>query len=285
MSQPGHPKLWGLLVFGLLNAAPVRGEPEAFRLLDTMSASPNAPAFGYVWRKGSRVALGLAIPIVGGAPSSLWGVKVTPFVELHNRPGSFSLVSNEEWRGRASLEVWRAWVRGAADPSTAPWVRLGLGINHESDHASVQREVPVPPPSFRQLNDIALRAAVSTASDRRFIASGELSSMLFLASCTQPRVDCLQHWDTSYGGSLDLLLQRTLSANTRWRAFASASLSWIVPAGRVARESRIVVHLGVWDRSLIGALQFFVLGFIGNDNGISREKVVYEWGAGMRWNP
>jgi len=284
MSRLGHPTLWGLFVFGLLNAAPVRAEPHAFRLVDTVSADPNAPAFGYIWRKGSRVVLGLAIPLIGGAPTALWGVKVTPFVELHNRPGSFSLVSNEEWRGRASLEVWRAWVRGA-DPDTGPWVRLGLGIDHESDHASVQREIPFPAFSFRQLNDVALRATVSTASDRRFIASGELGSMLFLASCTQPRVDCLQHWDTSYGGSLDLVLQRILSPSKKWRAFAATSLSWIVPAGRVTRESRIVLHVGVWNRSLIGAVQIFALGFVGNDNGISREKVVYEWGAGVRWNP
>jgi hypothetical protein len=284
MFRPGHPTLWGLFVFALINVAPVRAEPEAFRLIDTVSASPNAPAFGYLWRRGSRVALGLAIPIIGASPTALWGIRVIPFVELHNAPGSFSLVSNEEWRGRASLEFWRAWVRGP-DPDTAPWVRLVLGINHESDHASVRREVPNPPLSFRQLNDIAVRASVSTASDRPFIASGELSSMLFLASCTQPRVDCLQHWDTSYGGSLDLVLQRILSPNRKWRAFASASLSWIVPAGRVARESRIVMHLGAWNRSVIGAVQIFALGFIGNDNGISREKFVYEWGAGLRWNP
>jgi len=98
-------------------------------------------------------------------------------------------------------------------------------------------------------------------------------------------VDCLQHWDTSYGGSFDLVLQRILSPSKKWRAFTSASLSWIVPAGRVARESRIVMHVGIWNRSTIGAVQIFALGFIGNDNGISREKFVYEWGAGLRWNP
>lgn len=284
MSRLRHRTPWGLFVLAAVGAASARGEPEALRLPETLSASPNAAAFGYIWRRGSRIVLGLAIPLLGGSSSAQWGLHLTPFVELHNTPGSFSLVSNEEWRGRASLELWRSWVRGS-DPDVAAWLRLGVGFDHESDHASVRREVPVPPFSFRQLNDISFRATVSTALNRRLIASGELTSLLFLASCTQPRVDCLLHWDTSYGGSLDLVLQHRLGSELSWRAFASLSLSWIVPAGRVVRESRIVSHLGLWHRGWVGAWQIFVLGFIGNDLGISREKVVYEWGAGLRWNP
>src|SRR5262249_26543805 len=142
--------LWGFFVL-MVDAASVRAESEAFRLPETLSASPDAPAFGYIWRKESRIVLSLAIPILGGSPDARWGLHLTPFVELHNRSGSYSVVSNEEWRGRASLELWRSWVRGS-DPNIAPWLRLGLGLKHESDHATVRREVPVPPYSFRQLN-------------------------------------------------------------------------------------------------------------------------------------
>jgi hypothetical protein len=284
MSGPRHLTLWGLFVLAAVGAASARGESEALRLPETLSASPNSPAFGYIWRRGSRIVLGLAIPVLGGSSNAQWGLHLTPFVELHNAPGSLSLVSNEEWRGRASFELWRSWVKGS-DPEAASWLRLGVGFDHESDHASVRREVPVPPFGFRQLNDISFRATVSATPSPRWIASAELTSLLFLASCTQPRVDCLQHWDTSYGGSLNLVLQHRLGTAQTWRGFASLSLSWTVPAGRVIRESRIVSHVGLWHRGSIGAWQIFVLGFIGNDVGIGREKVVYEWGAGLRWNP
>jgi hypothetical protein len=274
--------LWGCFVL-MVDAASVRAESEAFRLPETLSASPNAPAFGYIWRKESRIVLSLAIPILGASPDARWGLHLTPFLELHNRPGSYSLVSNEEWRGRAMLELWRSWVRGS-DPNIAPWLRLGLGLEHESDHATVRREVPVPPYSFRQLNDVAFHTTVSTAIEQQWFVSGELTSQLFFGSCTQPQVDCLQHWDTSYGGSLDLVVQRLLGSQT-WRAFASFSFSWIVPAGRVIGESRLVSNVGVWNRAWLGAWQLFVLGFFGHDVGIGREQVVYQWGAGVRWNP
>src|SRR5260370_40233133 len=103
-------KVDGLLAAALSLPSAARGEPSAVRVAESLSANPDTPEFGLIWRKGARVVLGGAIPVVGTAPDARYGLRVTPMVELHNRPSSDVVVApNGNWRGRLSSAISRVW--------------------------------------------------------------------------------------------------------------------------------------------------------------------------------
>lgn len=276
-------KVDGLLAAALFISCSAMGEPSAVRVAESLSANPDTPEFGLIWRKGARVVLGGVIPVVGAAPEARYGLRLTPMVELHNHPSSdVVVVPNENWRGRLSSEVWRLWPILNEHGHDA-WVRLALGFEHESDHASVRLNEPIY--GFRQLNDVLVRAMLGTDPAGRWVATGELANRLYIFSCTRPEIDCLDHWDTSYGGSADLVLQSPSRLFRTWRSYAAVSFSWIVPAGQVISEWRASAHLGLWSGGRAGMWQFFLLGYVGHDVGIGREKTVHQLGFGVRWGP
>jgi hypothetical protein len=276
-------KVDGLLAAVVFASASAMGEPSAVRVAESLSAHPDNPEFGLIYRKGARVVLGAVIPVLGAAPDARFGLRVTPMVELHNHPSSeLVVVPNENWRGRLSSEIWRLWPIPSGHGRGA-WFRLGLAFEHESDHASVRLHEPVY--GFRQLNDVAVRTTIGTDPGARWVATGELANRLYMFSCTSPEIDCLGHWDVSYGGSTDFVLQSPWHLARSWRAYGAVSFSWIAPAGQVISEWRASAHLGLWSRGWAGMWQAFLLGYAGHDVGIGREKTVHQLGFGVRWSP
>ena len=272
-----------LLAGALLGGAPTYGEAPAVILAEQLSASPDAPVFGFIWRRAPRATLSTALSIVGAAPDATAGLRFTPFVEIHNSANSTLLIPNENWRGRLSLEGWRRW-RTEAQEENGPWLRAGVALDHESDHSSVRVNQPALVSSFRTLNDLALRFAGSTAAENAIVVTGQLDSRLLFLSCTQPGVDCLRYFNSfSYGGALELTTQLRLQKG--WRAFWSVSFSWILPNGNLVEERRLVSHLGLWQRLSGGTWQMFLLAYTGNEVGVLRDSSLQQLGVGVRWAP
>jgi hypothetical protein len=268
------------LSFGSTRA---QAESPAVMLTEQLSASPDAPVFGFIWRRAPRASLSTALPIVGAASDATIGLRFTPFVEIHNAANSTLLIPNENWRGRLSLELWRRWQSEGRDENSS-WLRAGIAATHESDHSSVRENAPVLVSSFRTLNDLAFRLSASSAAENAWVFSGEVDSRVLFLSCTQPGVNCLKDFDSfSYGGALELTTQRRLTAG--WRAFWSLSLSWILPSGKLVEELRLVSHLGLWQRTGGGTWQAFLLAYAGNDVGIFRDSTFRQLGIGIRWAP
>src|SRR5262249_3073985 len=250
---------------------------------EQLSASPDAPVFGFIWRGAPRATLSAALPIVGVSPEATSGLRLTPFVEIHNSGNSTLLIPNENWRGRLSLEGWRLW-RAREKVEDGPWLRGGVAVSHESDHSSMRLDAPRLDSSFRMLNDLAIRTAAGTSADNTISLTAELDSRLFFLSCTHPSVDCRDYFNAfGYGGGLELTSQMRLQKG--WHAFCSLSFSWIVPSGDLMKELRVVTHLGFWKRMMGGTWQMFVLGYSGNDVGIMRDTTLRQAGLGIRWAP
>ena len=261
---------------------PAIAEPPTVTVVEQISASPDAPAFGFIWRgQAPRAILAAALPLVGAAPDATLGLRLTPFVEIYNNPGSPLILPNENWRGRLSAEFWQLW--GGNPTSQGAWFRTGIAYEHESDHSSERADEPKLVSAFRTLNDLNLRLTASTASANKFVLTAELDSRLYVFSCTQPDVDCLDYLRAvSYGGSFELTSQLRFAGD--WYGFWSTQLSWIVPSGELVRELRLVSHLGVWKRRA-GTWQVFALGYVGSDVGIYRETSLRQVGVGIRWAP
>ena len=117
----------------LARPLPAIAEPPAVTVVEQISASPDAPAFGFIWMQAPRAILSATLPIVGAAPDATLGLRLTPFVEIYNNPGSPLILPNENWRGRLSAEFWRLW--GGDQTSQGPWFRAGIAYEHESDHS------------------------------------------------------------------------------------------------------------------------------------------------------
>jgi hypothetical protein len=269
----------GLIV--LVRGFPANAESPTVTAVEQIAANPDAPVFAFVWRRAPRATLAATLPIFGSAPDATIGLRVTPFVEIYNRPGAVLILPNENWRGRLSVELWRLWTESNKGASAGTWLRTALAYEHESDHSSVRGNAPRF--AFRSVNDLNLRVAASTSSVRRFVATAELDSRLFVFSCTQPNIECLDKLNAvGYGGSLDLTSQ--LRFGNDWHAFWSMSLSWIVPSGELVKELRLVSHWGVWKRHG-GMWQFFVLAYLGSELGLDRTKSLQQVGLGIRWAP
>lgn len=274
-------RLGALVALCLIFPVRVGAEPRIATVVEQISASPDAPAFGFIWRKAPRAILSTTLPLVGAGDDATFGLRLTPFVEIYNNPGSLIILPNENWRGRLAAELWRLWA--ASDISQAPWFRAGIAYEHESDHSSVRVDEPKLVSAFRTLNDLNLRLTASTASAAKLVLTAELDSHLYAFSCTQPNVDCLSNLSAvSYGGAVEVVSQLRLAGD--WHAFWSTSLSWILPSGELVEELRLVSHLGVWTRHA-GNWQAFILGYLGSDVGIYRETSLRQIGLGIRWAP
>jgi hypothetical protein len=258
-------------------------EPAAVTISEELSASPDAPAFGYIYRKAPRVVLSAIIPVAGRSSDATIGFRITPFVEIYDESHPIGIIPNQDWRGRVSLEGWRLWQ--GSKPEQGRWLRIGLGFEHESDHSSLRRDAPPVDSSIRELNDVAFRVGIGTTI-APFVITGRVDSRLILQSCTRPGVNCYEYSGaSSYGGALDLTFQVPIQEAKGWAGFWSISYSWVMRNDDVIGENRLVSHLGLWTQTLVGSWQFFVLGYLGNEVGIDRDISLQQVGVGVRWAP
>src|SRR5690606_33055158 len=99
------------------------------------SADPNAPIVSYGFRRGVRARLAVTVPLLSEESPAPF-LTLTPLFEVHNEAGADpSYVPHELWRGRVELRGGYA-VQLSRDPAGVSWLRLGAGLEHESDHAT-----------------------------------------------------------------------------------------------------------------------------------------------------
>ena len=245
-----------------------------------LSASPDAPQMAFFWSGHLRARLSARIPFIGGLQEPGFSMALLPLIELQNQDGSDQALPNENWRGRLSLQG--AWTWG--EYATAPRFSLGVGIEHESDHATARSDAPE---VSLQLNDIPLLGAVQIPKPRLIIRM-DMQAVTYVFSCTSLEAACHDfEGSTTFGGIVDLMLDSGGAQPMRgkWYMFGSAHGAGIVPHGDMVRELRTSLNFGVWTRSRLGMWQFYALGFFGNDVGMDRGNTVTQYGAGARWVP
>jgi hypothetical protein len=235
-------------------------------------ADADAPAFALTFRGAMRAKLGSFLPLVGGESKPGFLLALSPLVELHEPKDSDRVLPSQYWRARISLCPSYAW-QGDTDS-----YRLGLIIEHESDHESAHRYSR---PGFLTLNAIGARGQAQwTAGALRVGASPALR--FYAISCTRERAQCEEFkGDISFGAELDLALDAPSVALYGLHPFAALSGFAILGHALVRGESHAQLHLGVWNRMSALLVQLFLLAYLGNDVGIARAKRVTQIGIGL----
>ena len=242
-----------------------------------VSASPNVPVFAYEWRGALRGTLGAELPIRFGA--SPFAIVVAPFVDLHQREGSFSALPHDYWRGRLAIDVrWTAPIDGSSQFSAA------IAFEHESDHPTALVGAQ---PQFLELNDVAVRVRWAVvALGVTWIVGGDAA--LLVRSCTRLESSCqgiARGGSTSAGAEATLTVMPESRVVDRIAPYASIAASAILARDEVGAEARLVGHVGAslaTERDGIWAI--YLLGWIGNEVGIPRENKVIRLGIGARWS-
>ena len=230
-------------------------------------ADADAPVFALTFRGAMRAKLGSLLPLVRGESQPGFFLALSPLVELHEPNGSDRIVPSQYWRAHISLDPSYAW-QGDTDS-----YRLGLIIEHESDHESAHRYSR---PGFLTLNALGARGQAQwTLGALRIGASPALR--FYAISCTSDRARCENlTGDMSFGGQLELSLDAPSVALLGLHPFASLSGFAILRHALVRGESHTELHLGLWNRLSALLMQLFVLAYAGNDVGIKRaERAVY----------
>ena len=243
-----------------------------------LSAQPNAPAFSFGWRGGTRGTLSLAMPVVGELSVPGFSFAVLPLIELRNERSALP-VPFQFWRGRVAGEATWRW---------ASSLGVTLGLEHESDHVTTLpgSADPVPLSDYLAINDLAVGA------DYTFLLGGaeamaltpQLTARLLFLSCTRREVPCeLPKGDTSAELAAGAVLQ---GLGSGLRPYASLHLSYLFPRGQIGLERRALVQIGLRYRNSASTrmLQLFFTALAGNDVGLLREASVLQGGVGVRWS-
>lgn len=246
--------------------------------LSLAEANPENPVIGTAYRGAVRARMGIRIPVLLPGSHDGWGLRMVPFIEIHNDPGSSQPLPSDNWRARA--RIVGSWERQYESWLSSVWV--GFGIEHESDHRTAPgddgRNVLV-------LNDLLGSAGVSIAPRR-----GELwlrtEARAYFATCTAHQRDCFDSSrSSSFGSTYELVYRvgRRGAGADAFRFFTSIHGSFIVGRGEIIDERRAVAHLGTMARRETGLWQIYGIAWVGNDVGIDRQDRVYHAGAAFAW--
>ncbi|MFH1016729.1 MAG: hypothetical protein V1798_00945 [Pseudomonadota bacterium] len=70
-----------------------------------LSANPDSPSTGLVWRHNYRTKVSVAIPVVGADEKPRgFLLRLLPLLELHNPRGFDQDIPHRAWRGRVGFE-------------------------------------------------------------------------------------------------------------------------------------------------------------------------------------
>jgi hypothetical protein len=260
----------GLCAVGSHGAAQEAVEHEW--LSPRINADPNGAAYGFEYRGAVRGRFGDAFALHGGEGDPGYNLTLAPLFELHEPRDSENVLPSQYWRARVAVELGFGWVWAARR------LRVSGLLAHESDHETAHEYSQ---PGFVALNDVTARVQYGQRHARWAWNLG-LDASAFVLSCTQDRSVCENfQGDASFGGQLQGAAGLTGFKLWRFVPFAAASASGIVPNGLVIAERRLLGRVGVYARFGDSLLALFVLGSVGNDVGIVRDRTLNVVGAGL----
>lgn len=252
---------------------------------DLATANPDAPALELGWRDGIRAKGGGRIHLLGdgGDDGQAGFFDFQGFIELHNAPGSATVVPYAYWRGRFAFEGGFRWRIDALRPWT---VKLTGLLEHESDHATAQNFDGLGADTgFVNLNSLAVQAAVRHGNSAPSHAA--LTLRAHVLTCTFDQQRC------GAGGGLrgeatfeaELHLAQELMLTSKWNLFAAAWGQVLVPTADIGRGRRAAFRAGVVWRRDRDALALFFQALGGTDVGYFRQRDTVQVGVGVAWVP
>lgn len=259
-----------------------RPDPRVF------SASPESASTSIGWRTQLRGRIGVAIPLVGenGAGPG-FALRLPAFIELHNFTAS--AIPYQLWRGRLVIDGSFAW-RTRADDARSPLLRLGLGIEHESDHTSVSQLVH----GYLNLNSLAVHGDAVLPLGERTVFYASALARLHVLTCTRDPVLCEAKngvgGSRAFEASVEADVSHALSPASDddvWLLFAATYATFLLPSGLAVAERRATLEAGVADATRRrGTFQLFATSLFGDDVGFFRgTRQVVQAGGGIRWTP
>jgi hypothetical protein len=237
-----------------------------------LNADPNGAAYGLEYRGAMRGRFSDAFELYGGEREAGYGITLAPMFELHEPRNSQNILPSQYWRARVSLAQGYGW--SFKDLR----VRLSGVLTHESDHETAHAYSR---PGFLALNDFAVRVLVAGRSSAwAWYTSAD--AQLYFLSCTQPSRDCENfHGDNTLGGHVQGGVAWTGVQFLRFSPFAAASASGIIANGVVHAERRLLGRVGAYAQFGNSLLALFILGSLGNDVGIVRDRTLNVVGGGI----
>jgi hypothetical protein len=237
-----------------------------------INADPNGAAYGFEYRGAVRGRFGDAFELFGGERQAGFGLTLAPLFELHEPRHSENVLPSQYWRARVALEQGFAWMWASRR------LRVSGVLAHESDHETAHAYAQ---PGFVALNDITARVQYGQRHARWAWNLG-LDASVYVLSCTRDRSVCENfRGDSSFGGQLQGALGLTGFKLWRFVPFAAASASGILPNGQVIAERRLLGRLGTYAQFGDSSFALFVLGSLGNDVGLVRDRTLNVVGAGL----
>ena len=260
-----------------------RPDPRVF------SASPESASTSIGWRSQLRGRIGVAIPIVAESADGAgegFALRLPAFIELHNFTSS--AIPYQLWRGRLVLDGTFAW-RIHAWPTPAPLLRVGLAVEHESDHSSVSTR-----PGFVNLNSLSVHGDAVVPLGERVVFYASALARFHVLTCTRDPVLCeskngvggSRAFETGVEANITGALS-PVSGDNLWRLFAATYATFLLPSELAVPERRVTLDAGaaVATRRR-GTFQFFATSLFGDDVGFLRAAgQVVQAGAGVRWTP
>lgn len=264
-------------------AAP-RPDPRVF------SASPDSASTSIGWRSQLHGRIGVVIPFVGetaGGAGEGFALRLPAFIELYNFTAS--AIPYQLWRGRLVLDGSFAWRTRTDDPNAPLW-RVGLALEHESDHSSVSV-----PRGFVNLNSISVHGDGVVPLDARTVFYASAVARLHVLTCTRDPVLCDEKngagGSRAFEASVEADLSHALSTPTDdedlWLLFAATYATFLLPSELAVAERRATLEAGVADATRSrGTFQLFATSLFGDDVGFFRgTRQMVEVGGGIRWTP
>lgn len=260
-----------LLCLGSVAAAdaPVSDAP-------VVSADPNAPRFGLMFRGAMRAQLGADLTLLGDDATPGLVLSLSPLVELHEPSGSDQVLPSQYWRARVALALGHGW------QADAHRYRLSAALEHESDHETAHE--------YSRAGFLTQNALRVSGDARWVLGALRLWVMpalrVYALSCTRDRERCTDFkGDASFGAQLDVTLDAAAWAFASLVPFVGVSSVGVLGRQRVLGESHAALHLGVWTGTPALLFQAFGLAYLGNDVGITRGLRVAQIGLGLSLSP
>jgi hypothetical protein len=210
--------------------------------------------------------------LYGGERERGYGIALAPMFELHEPQKSHNVLPSQYWRARISLAQGYGWSFKDLH------VRVSALLTHESDHETAHAYSRA---GFLAINDLALRSLVAgrTAAWAWYVSA---DAQLYFLSCTQPSRRCENfHGDQSLGGHVQAGLAWTGLQVLRFSPFLAVSGSGIVAHGILHGERRLLARLGAYAQFGDSLLSWFIVGSLGNDVGIVRNRTLNVVGGGL----
>jgi hypothetical protein len=262
--------VWLVCMGALVARADAPGEPPF--MSTRLNADPNGAAYGLEYRGAVRGRFSDSFELYGGEQERGYGIALAPMFELHEPRNSHNVLPSQYWRARVSL----AQSYGFALKDLR--VRIYALLTHESDHETAHAYSK---PGFLALNDFALGALVAGRS-ARWTWYTSADAQLYFLSCSDPSRSCENfHGDTSLGGQVQLGSALPAFSWLHFSPFAAASVTGIMANGLVHAERRLLGRLGAYAQFGDSLLSLFVLGSLGNDVGIVRNRTLNVVGGGL----